>query len=97
MNKQLQSMSIVPRISLEETKFTEVAGAVQFGLKVVYACAKAIRLQRTTRLRTIIEDGGRQCWQKSGEIYRDLRMTPGISLNVIRSLGKRENPEVCDR
>jgi hypothetical protein len=44
VNKQLHSMSIVPRILLVEMRFTEVAGAVQFGLKVVYACAKAIRL-----------------------------------------------------
>ena len=51
VKRQLQSMSIVPRVSLDQTKLTDVDGAVQFVWKVVYACAKATKLQRTARLR----------------------------------------------
>jgi len=51
VKRQLQSMSIVPRVSLDKTKLTDVDGVVQFVWKVVYACAKATKLQRTARLR----------------------------------------------
>jgi hypothetical protein len=54
VKRQLQSMSIVPRVSLDKTKLTDVDGAVQFVWKVVYACAKAMKLQRTARLRAIV-------------------------------------------
>ena len=53
VGRQLQTMSIVPRVSLDETKLTEVEGAVQFVWNVVYACAKAAKLQRMTRKSTI--------------------------------------------
>jgi hypothetical protein len=54
VKRQLQSMSIVPRVSLDNTKLTDVDGAVQFVWKVVYACVKAMKLQRTARLRAIV-------------------------------------------
>jgi hypothetical protein len=47
-------MSIVPRVSLDKTKLTGVDGAVQLVWKVVYACVKAMKLQRTARLRAIV-------------------------------------------
>jgi hypothetical protein len=54
VKRQLQSMSIVPRVSLDKTKLTDVDGAVQFVWKVVYACAKAMKLQSTARLHAMV-------------------------------------------
>lgn len=56
VKRQLQRMSIVPRVSLAPKKLTEVEGAVQFGWEVVYACVKASEHQRTTRLWAVIAD-----------------------------------------
>jgi hypothetical protein len=47
VNRQLQRISIVPRVFGEETKLFGTLGSEQFVSNVVYACATAGRLEKS--------------------------------------------------
>ena len=59
VKRQLQRMSMVPLVSLEDTKFVEFVGTEQLVSKAVYAY---MRLGKRTRLRAIAERFGGMLW-----------------------------------
>jgi hypothetical protein len=59
VKRQLQRMSMVPLVPLEDTKFVEFVGIEQLASKVVYAYAR-LGKRRMARLHAIVERfGGR--------------------------------------
>jgi hypothetical protein len=62
VNRQLQRMSIVPLVPLEDTKLVEFVGIEQLGSKVVYAYVRHGNERRMTKLRVIVERFGGMSW-----------------------------------
>jgi hypothetical protein len=62
VKKQLQRMSMVPLVPLEDTKFVEFVGIEQLVSKVVYAYVRLGKRRRMTRLRAIVERFGGRLW-----------------------------------
>jgi len=62
VKRQLQRMSMVPLVPLEDTKFVEFVGIEQLVSKVVYAYVRLGKRRRMTRLRAIAERFGGMLW-----------------------------------
>ena len=62
VKRQLQRMSMVPLVPLEDTKFVEFVGTEQLVSKVVYAYVRLGKRRRMTRLRAIAERFGGMLW-----------------------------------
>jgi hypothetical protein len=62
VKRQLQRISNVPLVSLEDTKLVEWVGIEQLLSKVVYAYVRLRRRGRMTRLRAIAERFGSRLW-----------------------------------
>jgi hypothetical protein len=60
VNRQLQRISIVPLVPLEDTKLVEFVGIEHFVWKVVYAYVRLGKRRRLPRLRAIAERFGRR-------------------------------------
>jgi hypothetical protein len=61
VKRQLQRMSIVPLVPLEDTKLVEFVGIEQLVSKVVYAYVR-LGKRRMTRLHAIAERFGGRLW-----------------------------------
>jgi hypothetical protein len=61
VKRQLQRMSIVPLVPLEDTKLVEFVGIEQLVSKVVYAYVR-LGKRRITKLRAIAERFGGKLW-----------------------------------
>jgi len=62
VKRQLQRMSMVPLVPLEDTKFVEFVGIEQLVSKVVYAYVRLGRRRTTTKLRAIAEIFDGRLW-----------------------------------
>ena len=62
MKRQLQRMSIVPLVPLEDTKLVEFVGIEQLASKLVYVYVRLGKRRRMTKLRAITERFGGRLW-----------------------------------
>jgi hypothetical protein len=62
VKRQLQRMSIVPRVPLEDTKLVEFVGIEQLVSEVVYAYVRLGKRRRMTKVHAIAERFGGRLW-----------------------------------